>query len=126
MGKLSAEVAQQRPLWEHAKQMEEVHHAEIAEVDKKQFREVVAVRCLRSTPPRIRSHGFEAFLWGEFRLWHSKGTVSSFNCRLAGLAIFSQEGRFEMSRARQIFRHITRPWLFPVCWCKHGVSSRNN
>eukprot|EP00903_Cladosiphon_okamuranus_P007670 g7438.t1 len=32
MEKLSAEVAQQRPLWEQSRQMEEVHHAEIAEL----------------------------------------------------------------------------------------------
>lgn len=33
MGKLSAEVAQQRPLWEQSKQLEEVHRAEVAEVN---------------------------------------------------------------------------------------------
>lgn len=33
MSKLSADVAQQRPLWERSKQVEEVHHAEVAEVN---------------------------------------------------------------------------------------------
>lgn len=33
--KLSAEVARQRPLWEQSKQMEDVRHAEIAEVNQK-------------------------------------------------------------------------------------------
>lgn len=34
MDKLSAEVAQQRPLWEQSKQLEEVHHAEVAKVNQ--------------------------------------------------------------------------------------------
>lgn len=33
MSKLSAKVAQQRPLWERSKQLEEVHHAEVAKVN---------------------------------------------------------------------------------------------
>lgn len=35
MSKLSAEVARQRPLWEQSKQLEEVHHAKLAEVRTK-------------------------------------------------------------------------------------------
>ncbi len=34
MSKLSAEVARQRPLWEQSKQLEEVHRAEVAEVNQ--------------------------------------------------------------------------------------------
>lgn len=33
--KLSAEVAQQRPIWEKSKQLEDVHRAEVAEVSEK-------------------------------------------------------------------------------------------
>lgn len=41
MDKLSAEVAQQRPLWEQSKQMEELHHAEIAEVNQQRKQTVL-------------------------------------------------------------------------------------
>lgn len=40
--KLSAEVAQQRPIWEKSKQLEDLHRAEVAEVSKRAF-------CYRNT-----------------------------------------------------------------------------
>lgn len=44
MSKLADEVAQQRPLWEQSKQLEEVHRTEVAEVNRVYFAEAHVTR----------------------------------------------------------------------------------
>lgn len=45
MSKLSDEVAEQRPLWEQSKQLEQVHCAEVAEVNRIKFADVGDCTC---------------------------------------------------------------------------------
>ena len=70
MGKLSAEVAQQRPLWEQSKQVEEVHHAEIAEVSEQRSKIGCGCQVLCVQPHSLTWGYGSCYAWMMSVGWH--------------------------------------------------------